>query len=1119
MDIFIAWDSDDLSREVTLASQSDNATKLRQISQATERGNLVWKSWVESCGGNIITVDGAHGRASIPASRLGELQATREQYESAVDSKASVGVGMKLSDADKSLKAAKAQGGNRIVMYTVEVEEILGQSEEKPKSPLDALAQEYLTKADGGAVTPPIADPAKLAGAHAGMSGASRPSMPTVDAPTVEASEHSQGESMHALMDEENPNPPEMTHAQQDLEELFHSLASEGHSQDARDEADKAHKNAKAQQPDALDEIRQKVGEVLKSVKGQTQVIEQMKQGNPELYESFMGLIGVMIEMAHQLTVTGPQNPGEEAPTPDELAPAEESEGKEEPSEDTKKSELQKNRSTPKFPKMGLGDDRRETPIVSTFRELQTKASAIANTYDKAGLYQPNSTKSPLHRFARPEVPSEEVWDDFDANTGGLKARVRNNTKTALKTGANGAANAFGSNQVSYSLGSNLRPINSSPGSSPQAPMATKLHEDWHMMMGRIQKKYGQQGRENVVENMLTELGKRDPGAAQALEGYSRAKMGNSYDPSQPTFREEKIASLMNYLNNPREREMFHRGFNHSDEDAQLFGNAIKRAHTHLTQMGNSDVTKLWALQPKHLKQQQKLTPKLPGMGKKMRKDETPLAPPTQPTAPVKVHHTETPEFKNWFGDSKVVHHETGKPLRVLHGTTHDFTEFSTKKGNPGNYFGRGHYFSDAPDDVGHNYATDNGPDLRNKIDHETEQLANKRNVDWNDPQYDKLKEKVRGKVVGPAPRTIPAYLKMRNPVHVTPHGGTMYHYEEELDDNGDPTGKVNGNGEKLLNAIHKTVAKYQKYNPRLDANEITGHVMEHAPLYDGAYAHDVDSALRSHEDLMELGDEKGTPLHHEFIRDVFRAAGHDGIIHNADRFGMKGTQGAKHYIVFSPTQIKSATGNTGAYDPKSKDFGKDELAFSKNVDGVPSIAPVSLPKQDTSKPGLKPPAIAPMVAPKPAAPAPTAPAAFSAPPKLHDNVEGFLTAFKGLPKGDASRGKFITQHMNHGPFLSSLKAHPQGQQVHKMLTQHLNSASNAGFKAGTAQATIKAEPTGVPHSTRHHVILPVGTYKEGVGKIKVQHGEGGTGWVQARAGQIMSADGHPISSRNPGGK
>jgi hypothetical protein len=78
--------------------------------------------------------------------------------------------------------------------------------------------------------------------------------------------------------------------------------------------------------------------------------------------------------------------------------------------------------------------------------------------------------------------------------------------------------------------------------------------------------------------------------------------------------------------------------------------------------------------------------------------------------------------------------------------------------------------------------------------------------------------------------------------------------------------------------------------------------------------------------------------------------------------------------------------------------------------------------------------------------------------PQTHGTVEGFMGALKALPKGDPARGKLITQHMNHGPFLQALQSHPQGPQIHQMLTQHLNSRANAGFRPGQTQAVVKSE-------------------------------------------------------------
>lgn len=63
---------------------------------------------------------------------------------------------------------------------------------------------------------------------------------------------------------------------------------------------------------------------------------------------------------------------------------------------------------------------------------------------------------------------------------------------------------------------------------------------------------------------------------------------------------------------------------------------------------------------------------------------------------------TETPEFRQWFGESKVVD-EVGQPLRVYHGTDADFDRFSMEhfgKTDAGAR-GRGFYFSESPEYAG----------------------------------------------------------------------------------------------------------------------------------------------------------------------------------------------------------------------------------------------------------------------------------------------------------------------------------------------------------------------------------------------------------------------------------
>lgn len=80
-------------------------------------------------------------------------------------------------------------------------------------------------------------------------------------------------------------------------------------------------------------------------------------------------------------------------------------------------------------------------------------------------------------------------------------------------------------------------------------------------------------------------------------------------------------------------------------------------------------------------------------------------------------------------------------------------------------------------------------------------------------------------------------------------------------------------------------------------------------------------------------------------------------------------------------------------------------------------------------------------------------------------------------------------------------------------------------LKGGDLEKGKLPLPENAPKHTQRE--WPVGTVKDSspggtreVGKVKVQHPDTGkTGWVEVRAGQVMSNDGHAISSRNPGGK
>lgn len=59
------------------------------------------------------------------------------------------------------------------------------------------------------------------------------------------------------------------------------------------------------------------------------------------------------------------------------------------------------------------------------------------------------------------------------------------------------------------------------------------------------------------------------------------------------------------------------------------------------------------------------------------------------------VEQTNTPEFRNWFKDSKIVNPD-GTPKVMYHGSPNDFTVFDIKKARSSGLYGKGFYFTDS---------------------------------------------------------------------------------------------------------------------------------------------------------------------------------------------------------------------------------------------------------------------------------------------------------------------------------------------------------------------------------------------------------------------------------------
>ena len=191
----------------------------------------------------------------------------------------------------------------------------------------------------------------------------------------------------------------------------------------------------------------------------------------------------------------------------------------------------------------------------------------------------------------------------------------------------------------------------------------------------------------------------------------------------------------------------------------------------------------------------------------------------------------DTPQFKRWFGNSKVVGPD-GQPLVLYHGTGKDFTVFDTDKRAGSNidsgFLGRGAYLTNEPR-VADYYAE-------------------------------------AGLNAAFSPNVMPVYASLQNPF--------MW---------GTKTQGVRGlvsRGERLPEAIHDEVIRRTgfEFDPAMDP---------------------------------DFAAERGLS---QAVTDVLREKGYDGVIATFDGV-------PSEFVAFEPTQIKSAIGNIGTFDPTNPDI------------------------------------------------------------------------------------------------------------------------------------------------------------------------------------------------------
>ncbi len=278
----------------------------------------------------------------------------------------------------------------------------------------------------------------------------------------------------------------------------------------------------------------------------------------------------------------------------------------------------------------------------------------------------------------------------------------------------------------------------------------------------------------------------------------------------------------------------------------------------------------------------------------------------------------DSPAFKRWFGDSKIVG-EDGQPRVVYHGTTHTFSSFSTERSQVENFLGRGYYFTSSPGDASANYADPgSAPDLTNRVQRRAEEIANEEDLAYDSPE---VLARARKEIEGGAPSVLPVYLSIQNPVDLRQGSPTYLEsaetYNQETDEYSEPEGTFVDFIEAMRIAANNYYdvdgdigpALYEQFPEGSDLNEILNWIV-------GGGSGQVESPVQY------ATDADGNMASSQIFREALEEMGYDGVIHDANRFrGVNAPPGTTHYIAFNPTQVKSATGNQGTYDPQDADI------------------------------------------------------------------------------------------------------------------------------------------------------------------------------------------------------
>jgi len=312
MDVYVCWDGDKIGRRVGRAVLRDDVGEVRQVDQAINAGNELWRSLALSVGGSVIEIGGDEGRIVIDASHLGKIPGIAENYSETVGATVSVGVGKKLSESAMALVIAKLRGGDQIVIWDQSMQAEYDEVANAPKSEREKISDEYLAKAAnethkgkgfeqkkgpknksaGGNIDQLVMEhnTKKLTGANAGFAVQHKPNFTTLKSGKP-------GDSQPGP----DPAPPAQSTEQastgSDFESQLHDAAQAQQSKDDDDQK---------QAGDNAEDLKKKLAQTLAKIKKQMPVLVQLQQTAPDAYQAVLDLVHGVILLGKEVMSQNP---------------------------------------------------------------------------------------------------------------------------------------------------------------------------------------------------------------------------------------------------------------------------------------------------------------------------------------------------------------------------------------------------------------------------------------------------------------------------------------------------------------------------------------------------------------------------------------------------------------------------------------------------------------------------------------------------------------------------------------------------------------------------------------------------------------------------------------------